>query len=273
MPRSERSFGSWLAALGALLLGLWALLVSPASACAQVTASVPAEPGLTERGRFLVSGMVGGSWSRDHDSRIGTLNSWRLNGTPSATYFLRDHIGAGLHIGAGVSRSAGGDTRRPLLLRNVSHLQVGVHGLFEIALTRRLSLLLWPALAYVHEWIHPLLVSDGTFGFGGNPGAAGATFQQQATLASPIRRYELGYVRCALSMPLLVRLSPSIGIGFGPDLWLDFIVRRDPDYGRAFQQRPSSLGDDEDSDLSQRYPEPPRRRFQVGLSTVLVIAL
>jgi hypothetical protein len=273
MPPSKAR-DRWQAAFSALLLVLCAALASPTSTVAQGSApSAGREPGLSDRGRILLSGMVGGSWSRDHDSRIGTLDSWRLNGTPSVTYFLRDHIGAGLHLGAGVSRSAGGNTRRPILLRNVSHLQVGVHGLFEIVLRRRLSLLLWPALAYVHEWIHPSLVSDGTFGFGSNPPAVGATFQQQAALSAPFRRNEIGYVRCALSVPLLVRLSPSVGIGFGPDLWFDFIVRRDPNYGRAFQQMPAYFPDDGEADLAQRYPEPARRRFQVGLSTVLVVAL
>jgi hypothetical protein len=216
--------------------------------------STGADSPLTGQGRFLVSSALGGSWSRETETRAGTLTRWRLGLSPSVTYFLRDHIGAGLHLGAGISRGAGVDAIRRLVERSAEHVLVGVHGAFDVPIAKRLSLLVWPSLAYVHEWSRDTLDTDGV----------GATFQQQAMLASQVRRYELGYVRCALSAFLLVHLSSSVGLGLGPELWMDFIVRRVPDFGP---------GSGRDPDFSQRFPEPRRQRFQVGLSTALVIAL
>jgi hypothetical protein len=59
-----------------------------------------------------------------------------------------------------------------------------------------------------------------------------------------------------------------------------FMVRRDPDTAGALEQLglvplsdDSLSSSDEGADLSQRFPEPSRRRFQVGLSAALVVAL
>jgi hypothetical protein len=253
-----------------LLLAMVCVLSWPAPTTAQEAepsgAGNSAERTVSSSRRFLIGGAINASWSNDGASVLGALKSWQVSGTPSVSYFVRDRIGAGLHVGGGASQGVG-TTRE----RTESFVLAGVHGVFDLQLAKRVSLLLWPALGYVHEWARETPYGAWEPTFGGGVTSAGATFQQQSSLASALRRQEIGYVRAALTLPLTFRLSPSVAIGFGPEMWFDFIVRRVPDYGTTFQQLPSSS--DEAPSPAERYPAPARRRFQVGLSTMLVIAI
>lgn len=200
--------------------------------------SVPAPktPRLTDRGRLVLSGSVGGSWSNDHSGLYGALKHWSVYGRPSALYFLRDGIGLGLVLSGGAS-----STRGSYASYRDLDVAFGPEAAFEIALGSRLGLLWRPFVGYLQQWRDEEtgeLIEDL------NSGA----------LTPASRARGVGYVRTWLSLQLLFHLSPSVAIAAGPDVWADFFLFED-------EVRSAELSD-----------EPPVR-VQVGLSAGVVIAL
>lgn len=81
----------------ALTLSFVLINIAPPPASAQ--ASDPSH--LTSRGRVMVGGSVGGHWSNDDVAEPWQLyDKWRLYARPSATLFVRDHIGIGASLGS-----------------------------------------------------------------------------------------------------------------------------------------------------------------------------
>jgi hypothetical protein len=250
----------------------WLVLLATAHVRAQAPAALaPREATLTSRGRLLLAGDLLGNWSNDGPAVHGSLSRWEVDGSVKLLHFVRDQIGIGASAGGGASARYLTSSSSALEER-ANHVRTGVHAAFDVPLTARLSLLLQPALLYFYQWLTVDVASSPFDAFGGSPPSAGATFQQQATLSAARRVFTLSYVRLALSVPLVVHVSNSVGLGFGPSAWLDFIVHRQPIYGRELLQRPAYYEDDEASD-PVKIRAPRRTRFQVGLFTTILVAL
>lgn len=236
--------------LSTLIAALLALGLGAVAASAQAEGpAAPAARRLTDRGRWLLSGAVGGSWSNDRADWIGALEHWRVYGTPAATYFARDRIGVGLAVSASAS-----DTVQPFVGYRDYGLAAGVEAAFEIPLGTRLGLLFRPFVGYQQQWrdyrLDPSLLQPLS------------TYPGDDSRPLPgSDRAQLGYVRTWLGLQLLVHLSSSVALGVGPDIWADFIVRSDdsPVVGRfANAVGPSA--------------HPGQVRLQVGLSGGLLFA-
>lgn len=88
----------WLAALL-----VWSCLLSPVRAQDPAPkVSAAAAPRLTQRGRTMVFGAVGGFWSNDNGG-LASYARWNVNVRPGALYFLRDNLGLGGSVGVGYS--------------------------------------------------------------------------------------------------------------------------------------------------------------------------
>ena len=81
----------------------------------------------------------------------------------------------------------------------------------------------------------------------------------------PLQRdYTLAFVRTSLSAMLMFHVADSVALGFGPELWLDFIVEQSKDETRpGGDLNPSKLPSAAPSDV----------RVQIGLGTLIVVAI
>ncbi len=86
------------AMLAPLIVAATVLLASTAHA-----QTAPAR--LTDRGRVMVAGAVGGRWSH-HPSYSGLHDGaqWEGHVRPGATYFVADHVGIAVSVGGGMGR-------------------------------------------------------------------------------------------------------------------------------------------------------------------------
>ncbi len=205
MRRSDRSrlaTSSWRPLALACLLAL--ALRQPRRAHAEDPARVeaPAPGQLTSRGRLLGSGVIGGEWSGS--GGLPTRGeSFRVYGAPALIYFLRDRLGVGLTLGGGISKSLSvANSRR------ASDFFIGVLAAFDLPLSDQLSVLLQPAFHYVNQW---------------NDSSEPETEAPPSLITFPDSLH-LQIVRPALSLQLVVRVSPYVGFVFGPDFWADIIV-------------------------------------------------
>lgn len=216
------------------------------------------EPGeqLTSRGRFLIDGSVGGSFSHDDTGGPDVLKRWRVYMTPSLSYFLRDRVGVGVALGAGVTESQRSPGTTYAFTAQDRYLYVGLSGAFDLPLTSRLSLLFQPELGYTNQW--GIIRRDFV------EGAQAATFQQQAPGSL---HFQQKVLRGVLNIRVLIRMSSALAIGVGPDVWVDYIF--DDENLRAVQnQRPAYYPDDETDS-----PKPQYVRVQLGLSVGLWFSL
>jgi hypothetical protein len=94
-------------------------------------------PRLSDQGRLLISGAVGGAYSNDDESPgLTAYPDWAVWIAPSLLYFIRDRLGVGGYVDYGFER-------RPLLqsvLFSEHVLGLGVQGASELVLTPRLGL-------------------------------------------------------------------------------------------------------------------------------------
>jgi hypothetical protein len=260
--RSRRSHSQLWFALWALLLPL--ALATPARADDSAGTGRATAKHLTSRGRLWISGALSGSWSNDANVD-SSVERWRVQGLPALTYFIAEHVGLGITLGGGVSAgqgriliadakytAAGSGESYARTRQDASDVIVGVHGAFDLPLATRLSLLFQPSLAYVQQWLRSSVVPS--------PEVGNLIYNPSAFR----RDYTLGYVRTALSAILLFHVATDVALGFGPELWLDFIVKRNSDARPPEDQlNPSNL------------PAQPARgtRLQIGLGTMIAIAI
>jgi hypothetical protein len=205
MRRSERRHPTaiwWRRRALPLLLAIAQLAGSArAQDASGAAASTPTQ--LTSRGRLVGSGTIGGSWT-GHGSLPAARQSWRLHASPALIYFLRDRMGLGLTFGGSISKSRVGDPS--LLSYRESDLFIGLLAAFDLPLSDQLSLLVQPGFHYVNQWHES------------SPSGAAPT---ASTFPGSLR---MQIVRPALGLQLVLRISPHIGLSFGPDFWADIIV-------------------------------------------------
>jgi hypothetical protein len=237
-----------LARVLALLLSLCAS--ASAQADAQATSTPPAKQ-LTSRGRLVIDGGVGGSYSSDRTGGPDALKHWRVYAAPSLTYFLRERIGIGLSFGGGMSESRYVTLNSYMATYRDSHVYLGLSGAFDLPLSDRLSFLFQPELGYTSLWRKDALLDYATSGGLLDP----------SVIERP--NYHQQSVRGVLNVRLLVRMSPSLAIGGGPDLWVDYIV--DDGGLRAAQAQRTAF--------SPAAPEGKYVRWQLGLTVGLWFAL
>ncbi|MDB4985196.1 MAG: hypothetical protein JWN04_374 [Myxococcaceae bacterium] len=195
------------------------------SLCSTVRAQDAAHlrmPRLSDRGRQMVDGSLGGSWSNERepgfDDRSPRYSVWLQ---PSWVYFIRDRIGLGAYLGYRLSRvSTGYDsqlyrqaregTTSARLYSPLNHdLSAGITAAVEVFVLGRLSLyarpylglsVLWRAFSYSNlDPGHPEAHVRSPFGF---------HVEHDHEL-----RAQLG-----VRLPLVYQLSNAVGLGFGPDL-------------------------------------------------------
>lgn len=202
-------------------LFLLALLAS-ATVHAQA-AEVRTVPRLSDRGRQMVEGAVGGSWS--NESEPGFYNRspvWSVYAQPSWLLFVRDRVGLGLYVGYEVRRPSTGLDRElasqspqdlsgpplpPIWQAPIEHdVAAGVSAAFELVLGGPVSLFVRPYLGLSWRTRERNM-------FGLDPGAPSGVAVRQVTQVD--RRTQVG-----VRVPLVVQLSSHVGLGFGPDfLW------------------------------------------------------
>jgi hypothetical protein len=195
-------------------------------ACAAVQAqAAEAAPSarLSDRGRQMVEGALGGSWS--NESEPGFFNRtpvWSVYAQPSWVLFVRDRIGLGVYAGYQVRRpSTGLDPETAMQApQNLSGQPVprfwiapiehdfsaGFSAAFELVLSGRLSLFVRPYLgmALRRREVNRLFWS---------PGAANGIALGQVTRLD-------WQSQVGMRLPLVVQVSSHVGLGFGPDfLW------------------------------------------------------
>lgn len=61
-----------------------------------------------------------------------------------------------------------------------------------------------------------------------NVSAPGRNILEETARANQAGDSTAHLLRMSVSLPLLVHLSDSVGIGFGPDVWFDVFVDREP---------------------------------------------
>jgi hypothetical protein len=147
---------------------------------------------LTRRGRVLLGGSLGATWAHDDTSGYGVLKSWSVYANPSATYFVAHHIGLGVNLGGGASRTQYSPAFGSIEYHD-RDLLAGLSIMFDVPIGKRVSLVFQTGASYLHQWRRP----------------------------TDAPALELSYVRVAMSVPFLFHLAPDIAIGFGPDTWVD----------------------------------------------------
>jgi hypothetical protein len=157
-------------------------------------------PRLTDRGRVMLTGTVGGWYSPDEP---GTRSArWSVDLRPGFYWFVQNRFAVGGYLNVGVQR------RQVRVESTAVGAGGGLQILYEVVLGERLGLVLSPWLGY--GWWREGFEADFAF------------YHSQAL--------EFG-----LSLPLLFHLSDSVGVGFGPyaDLNLGIGVPTD----QSLQQR------------------------------------
>jgi hypothetical protein len=161
--------------------------------------SARADERLSDRGRVLIAGTVGGWWANRDD--------WHIHVDPSASYFLIDRLALGGYLGYSDRRTA------PYGLRQ-RDFSLGVQAVGDLPLGKHVS---WFAVAKVGYTYRrgdhypalgvPGLPSEDQF----NDGFGYSAF-------TPIRHY----VNFGLFLPFVVQFNEHVGLGFGPDIQIDW---------------------------------------------------
>lgn len=188
--------------LAALLV--FACLAAPAAAD-ELDRPLAAE--LTRRGRLMVSGRALGVWSNDSPNYFAGNSTWTVRADPALTYFLRDHLGVGGALSFGWSKAQ----LFPRGEYRTRDFALGAELIWSGALSARWRVLVRPFLGYGRAWgrskDQELLPTGG------------------GVLFADIEN-SLNYVRIASSLPFIYAFNANIGLGFGPDLLLDYLFLR-----------------------------------------------
>lgn len=177
---------------------------------------------LTDRGRTLLAGSFGLTWSNNEESPgVTRYARWAAWVSPSLLYFVRDRLGVGgfVNYEYAVFPSM-------LFARRERALGFGAATAYELALAPRLGLLLSGQLGLQRRWRK----IDEPFGRAG-----GRQTQQQSPLASPSLEGTIDSMRMGLVVPLLLHLNDSIAMGIGPYFfWDHYFAPTDPNGGARY---------------------------------------
>lgn len=179
----------------------------------------------------MLGGGLGALWS--HDDTAGPWpHRWDLQAyvIPALTYFVRDGIGIGVLLGGlyGTQHVEGG------LTYDIREYEAwaGLVGIFELPLGPRTGLFTVVRLSYVGAW-HRIKNSKSVYL---NTNAQGRNFQEGTPLADQKLDYDTYLLRPSLHLPLVIHASSPIALGFGPELWVDYLLSTNAGRGIA---RPS----------------------------------
>ncbi|MDB4975158.1 MAG: hypothetical protein JWN48_3499 [Myxococcaceae bacterium] len=171
------------------------------------------EPRLTDRGRLLVDGSVGGYASNNARSPgLTRYNDRSVWVSPALTYFVLDHIG----LGGYVDFDAQQKRIYPQLTRHSFDLGAGLQTTLELPLSPRLGLLLRVSAGYTHRWVRA--IEGGSFF---STGAEGRTQQQRTPLPGQGIPDTFHGFQGSVFVPLVFHVSDSVGLGLGPYLEWD----------------------------------------------------
>ncbi|MEY2935519.1 MAG: hypothetical protein RL033_6268 [Pseudomonadota bacterium] len=194
--------------------------VGPPGACSTSVAAAQGAPRLTDRGRTLLAGSIGVTWSNDHQS--AGVARWAAWVTPSLLCFVHDRLGIGgyLHYEYAAFPGLFFDRRERVL-------GLGAQSAYELVLAPRLGLLLTGQLGLQRRW---RTIDE--------PTAEGADPQdnlQQSPLSSPSLAGKIDSIRMGGLLPLLLHLNESIGVGIGPYFfWDHYFTPTDPRGGARY---------------------------------------
>lgn len=192
-------------------------------ACAAVHAQAPeAAPSarLSDRGRQMVEGALGGSWSNESEPGFFDRSPvWSVYAQPSWLLFIRDRIGLGAYAGYQVRRPStgldpetamqapqdlSGQPVPKIWIAPIEHdFSAGVSAAFELALSGRVSL-------FVRPYLGMALLRREVNSFRWSPAASSGVVLQQVTRLD--WRSQAG-----VRLPLVVQVSSHVGLGFGPN--------------------------------------------------------
>lgn len=180
--------------------------------CLVLTATTAhAQSHLSDRGRILIAGELGGWW-QNHDD-------WHIGIGPQAAYFLRDHIGLGGYFTYTNAREGA------LALRSRSY-QFGVTSMNELPLAERLSVWANVRVGYVRY-------DDDTLPpFNLFPNATDQLVD--AGSFSPFVWRSRNWVHFGLFLPFVYQVNDHVGVGIGPDVgihWSPSIEKVDAQIG------------------------------------------
>jgi hypothetical protein len=160
----------------------------------------------------MLAGQVSGFWSNDRPAVYGSYPTWTLRADPALTYFVRQDVGVGGVLTGGYTRAerfGGGNLEERAL-------GIAAECVWNLVLGGGFSLMLRGSLGYLHaQAIASLVVDPSSADFG--PIAEGSWL-----LRSRQRRHYLGV---SASLPIVYTLSDSVGLGAGPTLSYDYLVR------------------------------------------------
>lgn len=172
----------------------------------------------------MVGGGLGALWSHDDVAAPWPQATERqAYATPGVTYFVRDGIGVGLTLGGLFGGQQGRGSGASYDVREYE-TSVGLGGVFELPLGPRTGLLAIVRVSYVREW-RRLKDFHNEAGYL-NVNAQGRTLQTQTALANPGANvnYDAHVLRPSLFVPVVFHVSPSVALGFGPELWVDWLL-------------------------------------------------
>jgi hypothetical protein len=197
----------------------WALSLWVVCWASLARADLP--PRLTDHGRLVPGGSVGGFVASTGGPGLYGYADSAVWLQPSVIYFIRDRIGIGGYVGYDFMR------REVSLETNTGHgVSAGVIGAWELALGPKLGLLSMLQLGYLQRFVH----RDGLDDF------------ESAYDFEPSADSRLGQVVIAGSLPFLIHASSSVAFGLGPTVrWAPYVLASS-EYPRATQFRPLQVG-------------------------------
>jgi hypothetical protein len=166
---------------------------------------------LTSRGRIMLAGQVSGFWSNDAPALFGNYPTWTLRADPALTYFVRDDLGVGAVLTGGYTR---GDRFGGW---EVAERELGIAPEFvwNLPLGGGFSLMLRAAFGYVHTWAVVTTVTEPAIG----------DFVVDASSLRLRQEQSRHYLGVSASLPLIYAVSEAVGLGGGPTLSYDYLVR------------------------------------------------
>ena len=164
-------------------------------------------PRLSDGGRTMVGGPLGGSWwmrpEPIHSPGRG-IPRWEAWLRPSIVHFVRDRVGLGLYGGYGATRGR----FEPFTDYWDQAVSLGATAAIEAVVSGRFGLFLLPYFGYARRW------REAEHDFQAWAGSATEPYESRQT----DNRLQFG-----LSIPLVFHVSESVAIGFGPNLLIELI--------------------------------------------------
>ncbi len=179
-------------------------------ATAVAQSDVPA-PTLTSRGRIMLAGQVSGFWSNDEPALFGSNRTWTVRADPALTYFVWDDLGFGTVLSGSYLRGeefGGGELEE-------RGLGIAAECVWNLSLGGGFSLMLRGSLGYQYARAVLAIPVD-------QPPDVFPVTGSWSELRHEQSRHYLGF---SVSLPLVYALSDSVGLGGGPTLSYDHLVR------------------------------------------------